>query len=259
MKRAFSLVELSIVLVILGLLVGGILAGKSLIRASELRSVGSDIQKYKTAFFSFKDRYFAIPGDMANAESVWGTFYASDTNCRANDSTSTPTCNGDGDGSIDSQTTRSREMFRAWQHLANAGLVEGQFTGSSGPAGTYDAVIGSNVPASKFGKNGFSVVGPDMHNGGGYYANLFPPKPFGHYLIYGSYSLNGLTWGNGLTPEDAWNIDTKLDDGTPGNGSITTVFNSYNGSCASTSTASSAEYRLSITILACALHISIGL
>jgi prepilin-type N-terminal cleavage/methylation domain-containing protein len=71
-SRAFSLVELSIVLVILGLLVGGVLSGQSLIHAAELRAVTTEYQKYMTAVRSFKDKYFASPGDMNNATSLWG-------------------------------------------------------------------------------------------------------------------------------------------------------------------------------------------
>lgn len=58
-KRGFSLVELSIVLVILGLLTGGILAGQSLIRAAELRAVSTEYSRYATAVQSFRDKYFA--------------------------------------------------------------------------------------------------------------------------------------------------------------------------------------------------------
>ena len=116
MQRGFSLVELSIVLVILGLLTGGILTGQSLIRASELRSVVTQIQGFQSAAYSFRDKYFAMPGDMRNAESFWGT----DPNgCPTNtvQTTRTQTCNGDGDGVIERRTvgTGSDERFRAWQ------------------------------------------------------------------------------------------------------------------------------------------------
>lgn len=69
---AFSLVELSIVLVILGLLVGGVVAGQSLIRAAELRSVSTDYQRFLTATLTFRDKYFALPGDFTMASRVWG-------------------------------------------------------------------------------------------------------------------------------------------------------------------------------------------
>ena len=72
-RSAFSLVELSIVLVILGLLTGGILSGQSLIRAAELRSVTTEYSRYTAATYSFRDKYFALPGDMSNAESFWGS------------------------------------------------------------------------------------------------------------------------------------------------------------------------------------------
>ena len=71
MQRAFSLVELSIVLVILGLLTGGILAGQSLIRAAELRSVTNEFQRYIVATQSFRDKYFAAPGDITDAHRFW--------------------------------------------------------------------------------------------------------------------------------------------------------------------------------------------
>ena len=73
-KQGFSLVELSIVLVILGLLTGGILTGQSLIRAAELRSVTTEFQKYQTAMMTFRDRYMALPGDMRNATAFLGSF-----------------------------------------------------------------------------------------------------------------------------------------------------------------------------------------
>ena len=71
-SSAFTLVELSIVLVIIGLLVGGVLSGKSLIRASELRAVASEFSYYKIAIGNFKDKYSALPGDMRNAVTYWG-------------------------------------------------------------------------------------------------------------------------------------------------------------------------------------------
>ena len=60
-KQAFSLVELSIVLVILGLLAGGVLSGQALIRAAELRSVTADYQRYTAAIMVFRDKYFSFP------------------------------------------------------------------------------------------------------------------------------------------------------------------------------------------------------
>ena len=71
-QLAFSLVELSIVLVILGLLVGGILSGQSLIRAATLRSFVKQHEQHYTAVMSFRDKYSQLPGDMNNATQFWG-------------------------------------------------------------------------------------------------------------------------------------------------------------------------------------------
>lgn len=115
MKKArhngFSLVELSIVLVILGLLTGGILAGQSLIRASELRSVGNDVGRFYTATQSFRDKYFALPGDMAIATQIWGTQDNTPGTCKTTPSTTILTCNGDGNGQILHTAPGSNEGF----------------------------------------------------------------------------------------------------------------------------------------------------
>ena len=128
---AFSLVELSIVLVILGLLVGGILSGQSLIRAAELRSFTTEYSKYVAAVNSFKDKYFQLPGDMPNATSFWGAAHATPATCLTTVGTGSQTCNGDGNGSISNAAAASQygEEYTFWQHLANAGLIEGSYTG----------------------------------------------------------------------------------------------------------------------------------
>ncbi len=214
----FSLVELSIVLVILGLLVGGVLSGQSLIRAAELRAVSTEYTKYYAAVNSFKDKYFALPGDMPNAVRLWGaqagaTTDGADATCAAltTAATGTATCNGNGDGQV---LDCSYEVFRFWQHLANAGLVEGNYSGVRG-ASVCNHVIGTNAPRSKMNNGGwsFSYLGTIAGDAGTY------------ALDYGSLFWFGVatpdrTQGNILKPEEAWNIDTKLDDGKPGTGKV---------------------------------------
>ena len=111
----FSLVELAIVLVILGLLIGGVLSGQSLIRASELRSVTQQYQSIIAATVSFRDKYFAIPGDMNNASQFWG-LQASYGSCYNAASSSALTCNGNGNGKVElsvvSNPYDSMEAFR---------------------------------------------------------------------------------------------------------------------------------------------------
>jgi prepilin-type N-terminal cleavage/methylation domain-containing protein len=116
MKRAaFSLIELSIVLVILGLLVGGVLAGRSLIHASELKHDINTLQQYQTATLGFRDKYLGLPGDLLNAQSFWPA-------C-------TGTCNGNGNGMIRPLPDPNDEPARVFEHLSRAGLISGSYNG----------------------------------------------------------------------------------------------------------------------------------
>lgn len=207
--RGFSLVELSIVLVILGLLTGGILAGQSLIRAAELRSVSTGIQKYQSAVHAFRDKYFALPGDMTNAQKFWGA----GSSCPAN--TSGGTCNGNGDGWVGcSPDYTGCEMTYVSQHLALAGLVEGSYN--------------PNWPAADPVPHGRYIVPlrPDnlsimLVYGGPYptvYYNNYGGK---NYMRVGSIATTGYYSGymDPVIPcVDAWNLDVKMDDGRPGTG-----------------------------------------
>ncbi len=215
MQRAFSLVELSIVLVILGLLVGGVLAGQSLIRAAELRSVTTEFHKYQAAANIFRDKYFSIPGDMANATAFWGA-----TACPASAGTGTQTCNGDGDGTIDNAPAANQygEPFTFWQHLANAGLIEGGYTGIAGSANIFDSSATINSPKSKLGNSGWSAFWlTSSFSGNG---NEFAVDYGNHFRFGAEISGGGLFYGSSIKPDEAWNIDSKIDDGKPGTGKI---------------------------------------
>jgi prepilin-type N-terminal cleavage/methylation domain-containing protein len=200
-KRAFSLVELSIVLVILGLLIGGILSGQALIRAAELRSVTTEYQRYLTSVATFRDKYFAVPGDMTNATDFWGV----------------STSNGNGNGITDyaAGANVTGEMFQFWNHLALAGLLEGTYSGLAGPAGLGDHVLGANAPKSKLSNGGWGTI---------YYGssgNVYMyTVDYGNALVFGASYTTDLPINRILKPEEQWNIDTKMDDGKPGTGKI---------------------------------------
>jgi prepilin-type N-terminal cleavage/methylation domain-containing protein len=257
-KQGFSLVELSIVLVILGLLTGGILTGQNLIRAAELRSVTTQIAGYRTALYSFRDKYFAIPGDMVNATDFWGAVDGADgegSDCFDAESLTQATCNGTGDGKVAGPTGsagtswRHGERFHSWKHLANAGLIEGSYTGKSDHATNYDVkTAGKNVPAAKAG-NGLFILA--QSNSG---AQFFPRTMEQGMLI----GLEG-TGGYPLTPAEAWNIDKKLDDGKPGYGVINTPVGAPSGTwapdCATTDVDATAEYHVTHEAAACPLYV----
>lgn len=70
-QQGFTLVELSIVIVIIGLIVAGIVGGQTLVKQAQLRSVYADANKYKVAINAFKLEYNQLPGDMDNAHDYW--------------------------------------------------------------------------------------------------------------------------------------------------------------------------------------------
>jgi prepilin-type N-terminal cleavage/methylation domain-containing protein len=257
LRSAFSLVELSIVLVILGLLTGGILTGQSLIRAAELRSISADYQRYLAASNTFRDKYFALPGDMPNATRFWG-----DDNAACADAAipnGTPgTCNGNGDALVATAlaVNSTGEALQFWKQLALAGLIEGNFTGLSGSGGLQDSIIGVNVPASKISNGGWSIYSfPSMSLNPVGWANF--EGTYGNTLVFGSKLGNSITEGAILRAEETWNIDTKMDDGRPGTGRLRVYEAFTNCHDAGTSTtvalAGIANYDLDNTAIGCSL------
>lgn len=252
-NAGFSLVELSIVLVILGLLVGGVLSGQSLIRAAELRAVSTEYARYVTAVQSFRDKYFAIPGDMNNATAFWG--FTGGTGCTNSSGTAvtTPgTCDGNGGGIIDNAAAASQtgEVTQFWRQLALAGLIEGTYTGVVGGGSANHCVIGTNCPRSKLSNSGWGAFHQGNYGGD---INTYA-LDYGNVLVFGAQSTNYLPVGATLKPEEAWNIDTKLDDGKPATGKAIAVY--WNNACA-TSTANNdyaGNYKLTDNTARCVFY-----
>lgn len=235
----FSLVELSIVLVVVGLLTGGVLGGKSLIRASELRSISADMGKYQGAIIAFRTKYNGLPGDMSNASSYWPNQCV---DIAGN------TCNGNSDGKITIRdiTVENKwcvEQLRAWQTLALSGLVEGAYTGNwpiqaqlTVPAArsglglyyiNYITLSGRTGNAIQF-SNGLSSAAANIASSGA----VTPSINYGDcYEVSGQASCasssaiggkdeSAMVGGSTLKPLDAFNIDSKMDDGVPNKGDI---------------------------------------
>src|SRR5438128_5858696 len=112
-QTGFTLIEIAIVLVIIGLLLGGVLKGQELITGARVLNVIQQQDGIKGAYFGFLDRYRALPGDYANA---MNTITGMTAGCNGG--------NGDGNGHIDALTN---ENTLAWEHLSRAQFLTGAY------------------------------------------------------------------------------------------------------------------------------------
>ncbi|MFM9890040.1 MAG: prepilin-type N-terminal cleavage/methylation domain-containing protein [Rickettsiales bacterium] len=247
--QAFTLVELSIVLVIIGLLVGGILGGQSLIRGAELKTVLTDFSKYKSATIQFKSQYNGLPGDLIDAQDYWGVANATPATCVGTSSAGvTATCNGNGDGAI-FPSAGSNESYRYWQHLASAGLIQGSYNGVSTGLDAGAASDKNNSPVGKMSNSMWFVWNWGNTNQG--YGAAFNVQ-YDNWLQFGAAGVNIWPAEAILTPEETYAIDKKIDDGKPGTGNVLGM--QISGcTLAANVTDTSAEYRLTNKSIACSI------
>lgn len=127
-QKGFTLIEIAIVLVIIGLLLGGVMKGQELITQSKIRSVEKEFDGVTVAVLGYRERYKALPGDDAQTEARWIS-----------------SGKGDGDGRIGgdfNSVTATDESRLLWQHLRAAGLVTGHTVPTQQPANAAGGIIG---------------------------------------------------------------------------------------------------------------------
>src|SRR5258705_2021899 len=121
-QQGFTLIEIAIVLVIIGLLLGGVLKGQELINAARVRNIASQLDGVKIAYLGFQDRFRALPGDYPTALAV-ANIPGTPTGCGV----AGGTC---GNGIID-----PNENLVVWNQLSKANFITGSYNGAVGGAG----------------------------------------------------------------------------------------------------------------------------
>jgi prepilin-type N-terminal cleavage/methylation domain-containing protein len=183
-QRGFTLVELAIVLVVAGLLLGAFLKGRELVVGARVKNLVSQQDGFRVAVLAFQDRFGAPPGDHAGA--------STHLTCRA-------TClNGNGNGRIESNAVPAdgseiREDLLAWTHLSAAGFL----------AGDYFMQAGANAPRDDNSpKNPYGVHMQIVFDG-----NYGSPS--------NGVARHNIKTGNQIPVSVLAEVDHKFDDGRP--------------------------------------------
>ena len=182
-QAGFTLVEIAIVLVIIGLLLGGILKGQELVNNAKVRNVADQQSAIKAAYFAFQDRYKALPGDYVGA------------------STNIPNVvalrSGDGNAQLS-----ATEGVWAWHHLTQAGFI------SCAPCatdpGAAPAASANNSPTNAYG-GVMALIYDNVYNNAA--------------LATGN-NINNLKSGNQVPSNILAEVDRKIDDGNPRTGAF---------------------------------------
>jgi len=181
-QHGFTLIEIAIVLVIIGLLLGGVLKGQELITSARVRNLISQQDGIKAAFFGFLDRYRAYPGDYGQAQ-------ANIPGCAA-------CAQGNNNGQITAKTVAGAvidEQIAVWEHLSRAGFINGSYTYAAAPETTNSA------PTNPYGRY------PQM-----IYDNVYADPGVAS-------TRHNLKTGNQIPSDILAEVDRKVDDGI-GNG-----------------------------------------
>lgn len=233
-KDGFTLLELSLVVTVIGLIVGGVLIGRSLIFQGQLRTIMAEKAQYETAIKGFKEKYQCLPGDCRRATELFGSAGGndftriSDGSCTNEADTkrgSTGTCNGNGDGKIGVSgdwgvgPVYNYEHYIMWQHLALAKIVPGTF-GVYGIGISYGHKRGENTMPSKSFSNAFWTTLPSDNFADAQRTFASGYATIGHQVLtvgLEGHHPSGFYYPPQaiLTPREAFGLDQKHDDGRP--------------------------------------------
>lgn len=199
-QLGFTLVEIAIVLVIIGLLLGGVLKGQELINSAKVKNFASDLRNISTFVYAYQDKYRATPGDDVNPLGHVGA-------------TAVPATTGGviGNGRIEgawNSATATDETFLVWQHVRLAGLA----------TGTTNTAVANYRPTNADG-GPLGVTGSPVYTG---------PAP--------AWGANFFVCSAGIQGRFARQLDTMIDDGDTSTGTLRVLGTNAGGTLATAAT-----------------------
>ena len=231
LNKGFTLVELAVVIVIIGLIIGAVIKGQELIDNARINSIVTQVNSYKSAVTGFQDKYGALPGDFAQAQARIPGCQAAGANC----------ANGNGDGTVGGvvavTAATPAEGRMAWQHLAFGNFITGVVPGADAAGVVYN----ENFPGARIG-GGYVLVT----------SSVGVPAVQTLWLRLQSQAGNAATSTNSgegaLTPAQAAILDRRMDDGNPFTGTVRA------GGVAATCTVAGGSYNETISTKDCNLY-----
>lgn len=208
-RRGFTLIELAIVLVIVGLLAAGILVGRDLIKAAEVRAQIRQLDEYKLGMNTFMVKYQTMPGDMPPSQADAVGMVARSGGAGS----------GDGNGLITScsninQLSRGCEAVLFWSDLSAAGLIAGSFADGIDDYPIFATFEESTKYFPKVKMRGsytFVIATPQAGDNSWFVSTQLTSQDDAYSYTYGA---------GGFTPQEVYAIDSKVDDGKPTSGTV---------------------------------------
>lgn len=234
MRKGFTLVEITIILIIIGFIAGGVLIGGDLRYTAELRRQVSQLEQFEIATHAFSTKYTCLPGDCAQAEQI------------GLGDTGGPGASGNGDGTIfDTDGSAgtvivSVEGLNFWYHLGQAKMAGDSFGGYYSGMSLFDTYPGRGTPPLVLPGKSLAGLGAWSNKTGGiallHLEAMSSDPVYGGFFVFDGLfeNLNRHFWYLTVTtevssapgvwlPRDAHSVDVKIDDGLPRGGRMRSI------------------------------------